>query len=163
MIQNPTKKITINKSVDYVMTRLQHLGAWTGKQMGITIVEAHIDKNFNTYSFKSKAIVTDSLVDMGNFGNVSLNPIGSDKCELTIEMGKNFGCISNQFEAQDCNSQISAFLNILSSLINKNESEITNYPKSSGKVSKSATSTNFVTYACAILGMFIAMLFFAII
>ena len=127
MIPNPSKTITINKSSQFIMNRLHHIGAWSGNDTGITITEASIDKNLNMYKFKSKGLL--GSLEFGNYGTVIVTPNGEESCTLTIEMGKNFGCIDDQYEANDCNNQISSFLSILSFLIGMKDEELTNYPK----------------------------------
>lgn len=136
MIPNPTRKVTLNKPVAYIMNRLKWLGGWSGNDTGITITNATIDYNLNSYSFKSKANIF-GIIDMGNYGNVTVNPVGDSSCELTIEMGKNYGCISDQYEAQDCNSQITSFLNILSRLIGMPDEEISKLPTQNTQVDAS--------------------------
>ena len=141
MIPNPSRTITISKPVAYVMERLKHIGAWTGNDTGITIVQANIDTTLNTYQFKSKANIF-GFADMGNNGFVTVTPVNDASCTLSIEMGKNFGSISDQYEAQDCMSQINAFLNVLSSVLNMDMDQITKYPKQKKKVDASPITTH---------------------
>ena len=135
MINNPKRTIVLNKSADFIFTRLQYIGAWSGDEKGITIVQANLDKNLNLYNFMSKANIS-GIVDFGNKGSVTVIPKSDDSCELTIEIGKNYGCISDQYEAQDCENQVDAFLRLLSETINMSDEELKNFPKDEGKNKK---------------------------
>ena len=132
MIPNPSRTITIAKPVAYVMERLKHIGAWTGNNTGITIVQATIDPTLNTYKFRSEANIS-GIVDMGNNGFVSVTPVSDASCTVTVEIGKNFGCISDQYEAQDCMSQLNAFLGVLSSVLNMDMEQVVKYPQQKKK------------------------------
>ena len=129
MISNPQKSITINKSLPFIMTRLKHLGGWSGGDTGITITQAQIDYNLNRYTFMCQGF------GFGNNGSVQVEEIDSEKCKVTIEIGRNYGCIDDQYEANEANQQIEAFLGILSMLIGMDESNLSNYPKEEKKKS----------------------------
>ena len=132
MIPNPNRTITIAKPVAYVMERLKHIGAWTGNDTGIRIIQASIDTTLNTYKFISEANIR-GIVDMGNNGFVTVTPVGDASCTVTVEIGKNFGCISDQYEAQDCMSQLNAFLSVLSSVLNMDMEQVVKYPQQKKK------------------------------
>ena len=135
MITNPVKSVVINKSIEFLMNRLFYIGGWSGTDKGIKIVEASLDKNLNTYNFKSQANIV-GLFSLGNYGIVTLEPNGENVTKLTIEMGKNYGCITDDMDAQDLNMQIQAFLSLLSSLISMDDSNLPNYPKQVPNVKK---------------------------
>ena len=124
MINNPKRTVTINKPVNYVMDRLKVLGGWTGSHAGITISQANIDYNMNYYTFTCDGFFT----SFGNQGNVQVMPVNDNACTVTIEIGRSFGCIDDQWEAQLCSNQIDSFMNILSSLIGMNDEDITKFP-----------------------------------
>ena len=124
MINNPKRTVTINKPVKYVMDRLKVLGAWTGSHAGITISQANIDYNMNYYTFTCDGFFT----SFGNQGNVQVMPVNDNACTVTVEIGRSFGCIDDQWEAQLCSNQIDSFMNILSSLIGMNDEDITKFP-----------------------------------
>lgn len=124
MINNPKRTVTINKPAEYVMNRLKVLGGWTGKNAGITISQANIDYNMNYYTFMCDGFIS----SIGNKGNAQVNPINNEQCSVTVEIGRTFGCIDDQYEASLCMGQIDAFFNILSALITKNDEEIIQFP-----------------------------------
>lgn len=121
MINNPKRTLTINKPVKYVMDRLKAIGAWTGAHAGITIAQANINYDMNYYDFTCDGFFT----GIGNKGNVQVSPVNDEQCSLTIEIGRNFGCIDDQWEAQLCSNQIDAFIKLLSELLSKSDNELT--------------------------------------
>lgn len=124
MISNPKRTVTINKPAKYVMDRLKVLGGWTGSHAGITISQANIDYNMNYYTFTCDGFVT----SFGNQGNAQVMPVNDNSCTVTVEIGRSFGCIDDQWEAQLCSNQIDAFFKILSSLIGMSDDDITKFP-----------------------------------
>ena len=134
MIANPHRTVTINKPLGDIMLRLAYIEAWTNKNTGIEIADAHIDCNLNCYTFHSKSNIS-GIADFGNVGNVCVEPISDNMCKLSIEIGKNYGHITDQFEAQDCTTQITYFLTVLSALIDMTEEQLKNFPKKTSKSS----------------------------
>lgn len=159
MINNPKRTVTINKPAKYVMDRLKVLGAWTGSHVGITISQASIDYNINSYEFTCDGFFT----GFGNKGNVQVMPVNDNACTVTIEIGRTFGCIDDQWEAQLCNDQINSFVNLLSTLVGLNDEEITKFPTPEQREQLEAQSGG--NGAAAVLGVlaFVAVLIWILI
>ena len=127
MISNPKQTITINKPASHVLNCLKHLGGWAGNDTGITITQAEIDTNLNRYTFRTTG--HGSGIDVfGNLGTAIVNPIDDNRCEITVEVGRAYGCIDEPVDAQICSNDIKSFFNVLSSIINKTDEELQQYP-----------------------------------
>jgi hypothetical protein len=137
MVNNPKRELTLNYSIAHVMKRLQHIGGWSGANRGITITKASINSILNTYEFQAIAFG----FDFGNKGVVILQPCEKEnQCKLSIEIGRVYGAIDNEPEMQLCLNQITNFLNLLSSLLVMDDTNLANYPKEEAKEGKKKKS-----------------------
>lgn len=154
MIPNPSRKVVVNSNIEHVKTALNKMKDFCSDGSNtIVIATGSYNGTLNTYNFMSRGQIT-GIIDMGMNGTATVVKVDENNTEITVEIGKAVGSISDQFEAQDCTNQINQFFIALSKLLDMtdeqiNSIEVCNEPKSS----ISASAIGIVIAALIILGI----------
>lgn len=157
MISNPTKQIHLNYGVPYVKERLLKMKDFTlGGGADIKVTEGTYNDALNIFTFKTKARIY-GIASAGLQGTVTLTPAGDNQCDLHIEMGRVFGAIDDEYEAQDCQEQLLEFLTTLSTLLTRTTESLNTIKVQESTGSASGSTVGIVLVAIIIFITLLAL------
>ncbi len=117
MITNPSKKVVVNANIEHVKKALSKMKDFCADGSNtIVITSGTYNDVMNVFNFMSKGQIT-GIIDLGMIGSATLVAVDEAHTEITVEIGKAMGSIDDQFEAQDCNNQVTQFITALGKLI----------------------------------------------
>lgn len=107
-IPNPTKKITIDFSLDKIKKGINRIPKYTSNKYKIT----SFNESFNIYTLESL-----EFLSLGVFIDINLTIINENKTEINIEVRRKIGTFDQNYEVTQANGHITKLISMLSELI----------------------------------------------
>ena len=103
-IPNPTKKITIDFSIESVKKGLDRIPVVSNKKYSIT----KINSAFNQYTLEAL-----EFLSVGVFIDFNLLSINDNRTEISIEVRRKIGSFDQSYEVTNANNHIDNLINFL--------------------------------------------------
>lgn len=116
-IPNPTKKITIDFSLDKIKNGINRIPKYTSNKYKIT----SFNEVFNTYTLEAL-----EFLSLGVFIDINLTIINENKTEIYIEIRRKIGTFDQNYEVTKANEHITKLISMLSELIVLSDSDFEN-------------------------------------
>lgn len=113
-IPNPTKKITIDFSIEQVKKALDRIPAVSGGKYSIT----NVNVAFNQYTLEAL-----EFLSAGVFVDFNLLSLSDTRTEVSIEVRRKIGSFDQSYEVTKANNHINDLVNFLSNTVTLTDDE----------------------------------------